>query len=501
MSRFFTKKIIIWVIVILAAGAVGYFVFRPKPILYKEAYTVAEQDVRKTVISTGTVTSQSNLNLSFKSSGILTSLSVKVGDKVRAGQTLAMLDEKDASASIAQANAQILSAKANLDKVRNGASNPDIQVAQVALDNAKAAYSNTVSQQQTLVDNALAALLNSTPAAIANNSTSTATVAVTGSYTGREQGAYTISVQDLGSGQAYNAAGLGTENGFINRGLALPIGKGLFITFSETGTLYSNTLWTIQIPNTQAINYISNSNAYQAALQTQASSVSSADSAVKTAEAALAQKKALARPEDIAAAEASLAQANAQLQIARNTFANNIISAPISGQITSVDIKIGEQVSALKEALVLLDQNSLHVESNIPESSIGLVMPGQTIDMTLDAFGPDKHLAGLVLSIDPASTVVSSVIQFRVISSLPVDPAIKPGMTVNLNIIIADMPGVLAVPNRLIKTTDGKKIVMILKNNKASDVEINTGLEGDNFTEVTSGLSVGDVLAAPGSGK
>ncbi|MEJ0021182.1 MAG: efflux RND transporter periplasmic adaptor subunit [Candidatus Doudnabacteria bacterium] len=492
--RFFTKKYIIWTIVILAAVFIGYLIFRPKPVVYKESYTVAKQDVKETVISTGTVTSQSNLSLGFKGTGILTQINVKVGDKVRSGQTLAMLDEKDASASIAQANAQVLSAQANLDKVISGASSPDINVAQVALDNAKASYTNTVQQQATSVANAFSALLNSTPAATPSDSTSTVQAAISGSYEGPQEGSFTIAVSDVPSGQYYNVSGLGADSGLISRGVPQPIGKGLFITFGASGTISSSTIWTVQIPNTQAANYTANSNAYQSALQTQSSAVSSADSAVKTAQAALDQKKAQARPEDVNAAQASLAQAQASLQIARNTYSNNIISAPISGQITSVDIKLGEQVTALKEAIVLLDENSLHVESDIPESSIDLVQPDQSIDMTLDAFGPDKHLTGQVISIDPASIVDSGVIEFRVISSLPVDPSIKPGMTVNLSILIAEKSDTLAIPNRLINTNGDKKIVTVLKNSKPQDIEIQTGLVGDNYSEVISGLSEGDTV-------
>lgn len=496
MKKFFSRKYLTWALVVIVVAAGGYYFLRPKSVTYKPAYTVSNQDVRKTVISTGTVTSESNLNLSFKGIGILTKLNVKVGDKVTAGQILAMLDERDALASIAQANAQVLSAQANLDKVRNGASNPDVQIAQVALDNAKTAYTNTVSQQQTLVDNAYFALLNSTPQAIASDSNTTATATISGSYTGKQQGSYIIKLYETGNGIYYSASGLGSATNQVNRGVQQPIGNGLYVTFSTTGTLYSNSQWTVQIPNTQASTYSANYNAYQSSLQTQTSAVSTADAAVKSAQAALDQKKAQARPEDIAAAQASLAQAQAQLLIAKNTYNNNIITAPIDGEITSVDIKVGEQVSNAKAAMVLLDQNSLHVESNIPESSIGLVNQGQKIDMTLDAFGPDKHLEGQVLSIDPASTVVSSVIQFRVISSIPIDPSIKPGMTANLNIIINDIPNIIAVPNRLIKVANGKKTVTVLNNNQISEVEITTGLLGDNFTEVTSGLSIGDVLTS-----
>ena len=70
--------------------------------------------------------------------------------------------------------------------------------------------------------------------------------------------------------------------------------------------------------------------------------------------------------------------------------------------------------------------------------------------MTLDAFGPDQHFSGTVISIDPASVVVQNVIDYRVVSSPPADPDIKPGMTVNLTITTDDEPDTLAVPSRLI---------------------------------------------------
>ncbi|HTL39545.1 MAG TPA: efflux RND transporter periplasmic adaptor subunit [Methylomirabilota bacterium] len=458
MKKFLTKKYILWTLGIIIVLAIGYSVFHPKAPKYTVAYTVANQDVKQTVIATGTVTSQSDLNLAFKNSGILSKINVKVGDKVRAGQVLAQLNESDALASIAQANAQVLSAQANLDKVLNGATNIDIQTAQVA------------------VDNAYAALLNSTPQALPSNDSTSASVVIHGTYTGTLEGSYQISLYASSGGISYNVTGLAEQSGTLVRGLDAPIGHGLYINFSSDGFVSTTTKYTVTIPNTLASDYLTNYNAYKAALTT------------------LEQKKAQARPEDITAAQASLASAKANLQIAQNAYSNNLIVAPIAGQITAVDVKLGEQVSALKEALILLDQTSLHVESNIPESSIGFVQMDQKIDMTLDAFGPDKHLDGAVVSIDPASTVVSGVIEFRVVSSLPDDPAIKPGMTVNLSIIIADKPDILAVPNRLVQTKNNIKFVSVLVNGKIQDRQITTGLVGDNYTEILSGLSVGDVL-------
>lgn len=507
------KRKYIWIgVAALVLILIGFKIFGGKNKSgYQTAYTVAAQDVRQTVLATGTVTSQSNLDLSFKSTGTLSRLNVNVGDKVRRGQILAMLDERDASAAVNQASASLLAAKANYDKVINGASGPEIDVAkaavdaaQVTLNNAKIAYTNTVAQQQTLVDNARSAMYNSgLAAAPATTNISTATLTISGTYVGTDAGAYNITVGISSGGYTYSLSGLETYDGPITRGVAMPLGrKGLYITFSSSGVLNSGDVWTVAIPNSQSSSYVTAYNAYQSALQTQTQTVSTAKGAVDSAQAALSQaqaslnlKQSMARPEDISAAQAQVLTAQAQLQAAQNQYSNNIITAPIDGVITAVDLKLGETVSPQKAVITMLDQNDIHVESNISESSISEVKQGQDVDMTLDAFGTDRHFKGEILSVDPASTVVSGVINYRVVSSIENDPAIKPGMTVNLVILISEKNNVQAVPNRLIKTVDGKNYVTVMRGKQVEEVEVTLGLQGDTYTEVTGGLNVGDVIA------
>jgi RND family efflux transporter MFP subunit len=476
------------------------------------AHTVQLEDIRQSVLATGTVTSQSNLNLSFKNTGVLTRLNAKVGDKVRTGQVLAMLDEKDVSASINQASASVLAAKANYNKVLNGASNAEVDVArsavaaaQVTLSNAKSTYDVTVSQQKTAVANAQSAMFNAGLAAnpVVGNSGGS-TVTVSGTYSDTQTGQYKISILNSGAGLYYSISGLESFTGPLNKGVPLPIGtKGLYFTFNNSGVVGTSDSWTIDIPNTQSSSYLTAANAYQTALQTQAQTTVAAKGAIDSAQAALLQsqaqlalKQTTARPEDVQAAQAQIATANAQLQTAQNQYSNNIISSPIDGVVTSVDLKLGENIPAQKAVIVVLDAKSLHVETNISESSISNIKADQSVEMTLDAFGPDRYFSGQVLSIDPASTVVSGVINYRVVSSLPNTPEIKPGMTANLTILIAEKDHVLGVPSRLIKTVGDKKYVSVLQNGKASDVEITTGLVGDSLTEVYTGVEAGTVIAA-----
>jgi HlyD family secretion protein len=170
-----------------------------------------------------------------------------------------------------------------------------------------------------------------------------------------------------------------------------------------------------------------------------------------------------------------------------------VIRAPTNGTITSVDVKVGEQAQALKSVIVLQDVDNLHVEANVSEANIAQVAVGQQVTYTFDALGPDRTFTGVVQAIDPASTVVSGVVNYRVTTSVDKLPEIKPGMTGNMTILTASKDSALSVPSRSVLSHDGKKFVRVLDDPKKKtyhEVEVKTGLEADGGrVEVVSGLS------------
>src|SRR3989344_3908858 len=77
--------------------------------------TVAKRgDLVQSVEAVGTVISDRDLQLQFATSGIVSQVYVKEGDKVRAGQRLAALRSGNLAADIASAAARLLSAEADL---------------------------------------------------------------------------------------------------------------------------------------------------------------------------------------------------------------------------------------------------------------------------------------------------------------------------------------------------------------------------------------------------
>ncbi len=510
---FFTKKKIIWtVIILLVVGFIGYRIHASKNTAGNIQTAVAtKQDLQQTVLSTGQVVSSTDLNLGFQSSGVVTQVLVKEGDMVKAGQTLATLNQSSAAAALTTAEGGLAQAQANYEKVLQGSTDTQIAVtqqavytAQVALGNATTSLATTQAQQATAVKNAYNTLLNTSITAVASSGNSdTVTPIITGTYIGSNVGIYNISLYSTGSGLQFQVSGLETVSGNV-RNLPTQMGTfGLYIQFNTTPAVGDT--WTVSIPNTYAPAYVANYNAYQTALQAQASAVSAAQGQVQSAQSALAQAQATldnelaqASSADIDVAKAQILSAQGQVDSAQVNLNNTVLKAPLDGTITQVDIKIGEQAVALQEVMILQDVADLHAEADVAEADIASLQPGQSVDYTFDALGPDRHFSGSVLTINPASTVISGVVNYLVKAALPNIPDIKPGMTANMTILVAKKSNVLAVPSSAVINQNNNQYVRVvddIKKGTYHQVQVQTGLSADGgLVEITSGLSEGQTV-------
>lgn len=134
---------------------IGYKKFGPvdnsKTIISEK---VTRVNLSKTVLSTGQVTSKTDLSLSFTNTGIVKSVRVSVGDKVYKGQILANLDQGSELAGLTKARAAVAQAQAKYNKILEGSTDSEIVLAKVLLENAKNDYEKGKSQQDLLVSEA-----------------------------------------------------------------------------------------------------------------------------------------------------------------------------------------------------------------------------------------------------------------------------------------------------------------------------------------------------------
>lgn len=220
--------------------------------------------------------------------------------------------------------------------------------------------------------------------------------------------------------------------------------------------------------------------------------------AVEVAKANLSLKRSPARDVDLAPLLANIAQAEIALKMAESEYRDSQLFAPIDGIITFIHGEKGENVALTETALksfITLQSDNLIVRANVPETDVSKINKGDEVVMTIDAFDFTEKFDGEVVYIDPAETIVQGVIYYGIETAFTIeDERIKSGMTTNLDIITDKKTDILKIPIRALRYEDSIKYVEVLKNGEPEKVTVTTGVEGDQYVEITSGLEEGDKI-------
>lgn len=126
-----------------------------------------------------------------------------------------------------------------------------------------------------------------------------------------------------------------------------------------------------------------------------------------------------------------LTLAKAQLDAAKDSLANYVITAPFGGVVADVNVKVGEQVGTDTRAVSLADFSMWIVETtDITELEVVKLNIGQKVSLIPDAL-PDLELSGEVIEISNAYTEQGGDIFYTVtIRVKEGDPRLRWGMTV-----------------------------------------------------------------------
>lgn len=445
---------------------------------------IAKGDISKTVIATGEVTSQTNLDLNFDQSGEVKEVKVKVGDIVKKGQLLATIDQKDEQAELTQARGGLLVAEANYKKARR------------TLETAQSSLENVTTQQEVLVRNAYRKLLSDDLEAVpeSDDNGSAATPIISGLYNSSIEGNYVIDMyaSNSTSGFSFRLSGLETGSGTVSTVSSVPLGKrGLYIKWPED--FEGNQTWIVSIPNKRSTSYVSNLNAYNSALETQKLEVEKASRSIieKQAEFSTGNIES-----EIAYAEVVSARGKYEAAVAK--VEDKILRAPVDGTITSVDIKVGELAKAEEEAMVLQDVSNLYFEGQVNEENISLLKEGQTAVVVFDAFGDSKKINAVIKEIDLSATKNADVVNYKVTATFEDTTDIKTGMTATMTVLIDAKKDVLSVPIRSVYKEGETSFVYVVTNEKKKRYErrnVTIGLLADGaLQEITSGLMMGDIV-------
>jgi HlyD family secretion protein len=209
---------------------------------------------------------------------------------------------------------------------------------------------------------------------------------------------------------------------------------------------------------------------------------------------------------------AALDQARAALEIARANLLSTTIRAPMSGIVVARHVTVGQTIIASTQALFLLasDLGKMQLEANVSEADIGKITVGQGASFTVDAY-PNQPFTGTVWQIRNAPVVTQNVVTYSVVLLLKnKDWQLKPGMTADVKILVAQRHNVLRVPRAALRFVPppGARLdtashvpnaafaVWIRQpDGRLRAVPVTTGISDETYTEVCdSTLTEGDMV-------
>lgn len=445
-----------WIFVGLAIVIVvgGFFGFRSIRAARAQAastwqtQTASPGELIASVGATGTVRANQYSLLTFKTSGNVGQIIVKVGDRVTAGQVLAELSPSSLSPQVILAQADLVDAQRALDELRN--SDAARAAAQLALANARQAYDKAqrryVSQQQG--NRATEETINATEADLA--------------YAEAQVSAAEDAVKRVSNKSEDDPDRAAAE-------------KALYDARHARDVVQASLNWYTGKPT--AID--------QQILEAE---LAQAEAAVKDAEREWERLKNGPDLRDIAAAEARVQAAQANLELPR-------ITAPFSGTITSVQVKPGDQVGVGTPAFGLADFSRMLVDVQVSEVDIDQIGLDQQSSITFDAIlGKEYH--GVVSEVDLVGAPDQGVVSFNVTIELSdADDSVRQGLTAAVNIVTNRLENVLVVPNRAVRVVNGNRVVYVLQDGQPKQVQVELGVSSDLDSQVLSGdLKAGDQI-------
>jgi multidrug efflux pump subunit AcrA (membrane-fusion protein) len=451
----------------------------PVPVILHTT-AVHRGSVHTTVVATGKLAPVATLSLSFVAGGVVTEVDVKTGDRVKAGQTLAKIDDAQTMAAVLSAQAALTSAEHNVVDARQHATPVVARVDAVA-----------VAQQQVA---AAQSILNAAVQGAAINAIG-----------------YQSSVNQVRAQLSRDRERYSNDQAACPAGAATSCAAALV---QDQNAIASDTESVVNADQQQTSGERNDEQSIQEATNSclAAQEILASMLASGNADPAGASMR-------MAAAQSQVIQAQGDLAVAQKNEADTTLTAPSDGTVGAVNGVVGQvlsgdgtmlssgagastggtspsALSASSAFLILSNDSPLQIVVGFAGADAEGIQVGQRATITVEEL-PNQPLSGQVTEIDDNSAAVNAITR-NVAVNLDDPPAtLKAGMTAHVSVVARIRDNVLEVPTADVTTTDGTSSVILVHNGRQIRVEVTTGLVGAASTEITSGLYDGETIVDP----
>ena len=185
---------------------------------------------------------------------------------------------------------------------------------------------------------------------------------------------------------------------------------------------------------------------------------------------------------------------NADKELIEANVEKTVLKAPFAGKIGLKNVSQGAYVTPATSLATLVQTNPVKVDFSIPEKYSTFITVGRNVKFEVEG-QPDAYYANIV-AIDPKIDPNLRTLKLRALAKNPADRLI-PGMFVRVSVDLDIAQAIMIPTEAVVPVLKGKK-VYVVRDGKAAEVMIETGIRNDKKIQVTSGLQTGDSLIVSG---
>jgi RND family efflux transporter MFP subunit len=200
--------------------------------------------------------------------------------------------------------------------------------------------------------------------------------------------------------------------------------------------------------------------------------------------------------EEVRNRQALVAQRRSELALARQQLADTVIHAPFDGAVQEKRASIGEYLGAGAPVATIVRMNPLRLRAEVPEREAQQVRIGQSVRVTTEG-DPNVYL-GRIARLSPIITPQTRMLIAE--AEVANEGSLRPGLFARAEIVIDEATLAVTIPTKSIVTFAGIEKVVVVQNGKALEKAITTRRRTGDWTEVMSGVMVGEmVVMEPGN--
>src|ERR1035437_8804415 len=192
----------------------------------------------------------------------------------------------------------------------------------------------------------------------------------------------------------------------------------------------------------------------------------------------------------------TLKSAQADIEYTKTLIDKTELHAPFAGIIGLRNVSEGSYVSSATSIATIEQIDPIKIDFSVPEKYAMLVQPGNTIIFTTEETRKDTFQAKIV-AIDPKIDISTRTVKARALCANK-NGKIFPGSFASIQIVLKESDNSFMIPSQaLIPILKGYKL-FVIKNGKAQEAIVSTGLRTESEVQVISGIQQGDTIVTNG---